>query len=165
MRLLPFVAMLVLSCDGSASGETDADGDADTDADSDADSDADADTDTVEEAHPTVLSADAWCYHHTTGDERWLWVAAALAADPQGTSTLEPFGHRAEVSRDGSVVATYQLVCQQDGDCTTTFNEVEHGVLCADATAYTFEIALEDADGNWSEPVQVVGRIGTGPEG
>ena len=165
MRWLPFLALVACNGGGSATDDTDPSGDADTDADSDADSDADADTDTVGDVVPTVLSADAWCFQHSTGEERWLWNLYVTAADPQGTSNLKTFGHEAKVSREGSVVATYQLVCEQDGDCTTTFNETEHGVLCAQATWYTFAIALEDADGNWSEPVEVTGRAGSGPEG
>ena len=167
MRLAPL--LLLLACKGADDTDprdTDA-ADTDTDADSDADTDTDTDaidTDTGPQA-PTISALDAWCWQHTTGDERWLWRALAYADDPQGTVTLANFGHEATILRDGNEVITYEMICEDDGDCSASWNQDEAGVLCSEATAYTIRVRVEDDDGNWSEPIETQGRVGTDEAG
>jgi hypothetical protein len=107
---------------------------------------------------PEVEALDAWCYQHNTGDEAYFWIATVTADDPQGADTLESFFEGITVSSAGTEVARYSLVCTQDGACTASWNETEHGVLCSDATSYTISASVIDDEGNWSEPMEVTGK-------
>ncbi len=144
--LLPW--LLAFACAGSKD-------DSATDTDTDTDTDADTDTDPGE--RPTILTADAWCYFHKTGDQFYNWDAAASVEDPQGADSLT--GGSLLVLQGGAEVVTHLLACNADtARCTTTFREDSDGVLCADASTYTFRFTVVDEDGNSSAPVEVAGR-------
>jgi hypothetical protein len=162
-----FVLWLAACNKGDPSDSTsETDGDADTDADADADSDADTDSDTEPtDVNPVVNAVDAWCWHHTVGEERWLWGAAAAGDDPQGSFDLKGFGNRLTVLEGATEITTYVMVCQDDGDCTANWNQDEFGILCDQATSYTIRVELEDDEDHWSAPVEVQGRIGTDESG
>ena len=113
-----------------------------------------------------MLTGDAWCYQHSTGDTAWLWVVEATFNDPQGLDTINPFfDDGITVLQGGSPVATYSLTCTDAGACSGSFNESADGVSCASATAYTLEVRVVDEDENWSAPLSLTGRQGSGPSG
>ena len=62
-------------------------------------------------------------------------------------------------------VATYALVCEDDGHCFSSFNENEDNVSCANASSYTIQAYVVDDDGNTSDPASVQGRQGTDASG
>ncbi len=113
---------------------------------------------------PVITDGDAWCYQHTTGDKRWIWVATATATDPQGLDTIQSFATDAvRVFQGDTEIASYAITCLK-GECTTTFDEAD-GVSCAQASSYTVVIRVVDEDDNWSEPYEVTGRQGTDASG
>ena len=114
---------------------------------------------------PSILSADSWCYEHPKSDATYIWMAAAEVTDPQGLDTLESFFDGVVVSTSGVEVATYAMVCTSGGDCSTSWNQNEDGIACSNAEAYEIQITVVDEDGNWSESVQVTGRVGSSAEG
>ena len=123
--------------------------------DPDADTRTDTQTDTGE--RPSILTADAWCYFHKTGEQFYNWDAAASVEDPQGADSVT--GGTLLVLQGGAEVVTHLLACNADSArCTTTFQEDSEGVLCADAPTYTFQFIVVDEDGNLSAPVEVTGR-------
>lgn len=108
---------------------------------------------------PTMSQADAWCYQHETGEARWIWQVVGRADDPQGLDTLElivPEG--VVVKLDGAECARLDLACDAAGACSGSFDELETGVLCSEATRSSFEITALDEDGNRSSPAIVSGR-------
>jgi hypothetical protein len=116
---------------------------------------------------PTILSVDAWCYLHSTGDKAYFWTTKVEAADPQGTETLERFvpdGISVALT-GGAELATYALVCDDSGDCQGSWNQNQDGISCENATNYTVSFTAMDEDGNLSAPVSVAGRRGTSAEG
>ena len=141
----------ILGCNGDKSGDGDGDGDTGS-------SGGDGGTSAGDDSTPEVEALDAWCYQHSTGDEAYFWIASVTADDPQGADTLESFFEGIAVSTGGSEVARYSMVCTQDGACTASWNETEHGVLCSDATSYTIAAQVVDDEGNWSEPNEVTGK-------
>jgi hypothetical protein len=114
---------------------------------------------------PSILEADAWCYKHPKSDATYLWMANATVDDPQGLDTLESFFEGVSVSTNDVEVADYSMVCTDGGDCTTSWNQNEDGVACSNAGAYVITITVVDEDGNWSDPVEVTGRLGSDAEG
>jgi hypothetical protein len=107
---------------------------------------------------PSIEAMDAWCYQHTTGDEQYFWVAAVTADDPQGADTLESFFDGITVLQGGTEVATYAMVCGQDGSCSASWNQTEDNVACSNASAYTIQAMVTDDEGNWSAPSEVTGK-------
>lgn len=107
---------------------------------------------------PVLLTVDAFCYEHTTGETFWNWEAHCTATDPQGTDTLER-GGTLTVLTGGAPVATYTLAVNPDtGECTGSFREDADGVLCSAAASYTFRFVVEDEDDHLSDPMEVAGR-------
>lgn len=148
------------STDGADGGADGADGAGDGSADG---TDGAGGTDPDD---PVVVSADAWCYQHSTGDTAWLWVVSATFNDPQGLDTINPlFEDGVTVLQGGSTVARYGMTCTDAGACSASFNEAADGVSCASATTYTLEVRVVDEDGNWSAPLALTGRQGSGPSG
>ncbi len=141
------------ACD-TGPGEADADTDADTDTDTDADGDTDQDA-------PWVLSADAYCYYHETGDTYWQWEANCNFDDPQGMDTIATYHEDDRVavfSSSGAEVASYQLVCTTEGGCYGSFRAEEDGIGCETASSWTFSFTVADEDDNVSQPYEVQGR-------
>ncbi|MFZ5478148.1 MAG: hypothetical protein ACOZNI_15385 [Myxococcota bacterium] len=129
------------------------------DADADADTDADIDTDTGgPPVRPVVTGGDFYCYEHQTGETFWGWVAECSATDPQGTETLAR-GGAYTVLLDGAEAYAGLLACDPlTGECQTSFREDQTGVSCADASSYTIEIVVRDADGHESDTYAMTGR-------
>ena len=93
-------------------------------------------------------------------------MAAVSATDPQGTETLENLvTDGISVSMGGGAIATYAMVCNDDGDCTGSFNQNLDGISCANATAYTLTFTAMDEDGNTSAGYDVTGRQASSAEG
>ena len=142
--------------DGSGDGSDGGSGGDDGSSDSGSGGNADA---------PEVLSADAWCYLHSTGDKAYYWGLKVQADDPQGSDTLETFFNDAvTISINGVEVTTQPLVCTT-GECTHSFAEADDGIACSNATAYEFSIQVMDIDENWSEPLIIAGRQGSSAKG
>ena len=114
---------------------------------------------------PTILEADSWCYEHPKSDATYIWMASATVDDPQGLDTMESFFEGVVVSTSDIEVATYSMVCTDGGSCTTSWNQNEDGIACSNAEAYQISIMVVDEDGNWSEAVEVTGRVGSDAEG
>lgn len=151
------LAIATLGCNGDKDG----DGDGDTGGDAGDAGDGDGGDGGIgggDENAPEVEALDAWCYQHNTGDEAYFWIASITADDPQGADTLESFFEGITVLSGDAEVARYSMVCTQDGACTASWNETEHGVLCSDATSYTISASVVDDEGNWSEPMEVAGK-------
>ena len=115
---------------------------------------------------PIITEADAWCYLHTTGDERWIWVATVLATDPQGVDTIQP------VTTDGiatfwggSALSTHALVCDPSGECTSSWDADESGMDCSVAGDFTVVFTVLDEDAKRSAPFEAAGRQGNSAEG
>ncbi len=135
----------------------------DTGAEGDADTDTDADTDLGD--LPVVEDADAYCLFNDSSTQYYYWIVQCTADDPQGADTLAEFSdewkHAVTVrTTEGSEIASYELICDGDGDCTGTFYQDDHGVSCASASSYIFAFVVYDQDGNASEAFEVVGREG-----
>ena len=116
---------------------------------------------------PVVTWGDAWCYQHTTGDERDLWKVVATVEEPQGLDTLIQNAPGAVTISSGTVVlAAFDLACNlTTGDCSSSFSQEEAGALCDEAAAHTLAITAVDEDDNWSEPYIVTGRQAATPDG
>lgn len=113
---------------------------------------------------PTILDADAWCY--TKGGDPAEWVADLYADDPQGADTLQSFfSNGVTVLSAGETVATYELACVSNGHCSSNWSESEDGILCENASSWIIRLRVVDVDGNWSDPVDRVGRQGTNATG
>ncbi|MFH1469057.1 MAG: hypothetical protein ABIO70_32015 [Pseudomonadota bacterium] len=157
LNLLAFglIAGLIACKDDDTSDpdDTNPEGDADTDADGDGDADPDA---------PWIEEADAYCYLHETGDQFYLWEVNCTADDPQGSDTIKSFDATNSVvtvlNDGGTTVATYALVCTDEGACVGSFKETDDGVSCASATSYTIRFQVVDEDDNVSAPYDVQGR-------
>ena len=135
------------------------------DADTDTDADMDTDSDTDPAAAPVVEEADAYCLYNDSSEQYYYWIVGCSADDPQGADTLAEFSdewdHTVTVTNDqGAELASYVLSCNNSGDCTGTFYESDHGVICTSASSYTFSFVVVDQDGNYSPPLEVVGRQG-----
>jgi hypothetical protein len=116
---------------------------------------------------PVVTFGDAWCYHHTTGEERDLWKVVATVTEPQGLDTLIQNAPGAvTVSSGTTVLAAFDLACDlTTGECSSSFSQEEAGALCDNAAAHTIAITALDEDDNWAEPYVVTGRQSATPEG
>lgn len=179
MRLAALVLPLTLlgcgpSAGGSDTGTENADGNdgfADltdgTDGTSGASDGTDGSDGTTSSDAPVVTAGDAWCYEHSTGDVVFLWKVELAFSDPQGLDTINTFfDDGVVVEQGGAEVARYALTCSAaDGTCSGGFNEAANGVSCANASSYTLQIQVVDEDGNWSAPLSLPGRQGTGPTG
>ena len=104
---------------------------------------------------PTLSGCEAWCYLHDVGQESYQWRVTCSADDPQGTETIEHGG--VEVTQSGSYVTEYLLACDDEGACSTSFDESQ-GVMCASAASYSFAITVEDFNGNVSAVTTVTGE-------
>ena len=104
---------------------------------------------------PTLSGCEAWCYLHSVGKESYQWRITCTADDPQGPETIEHGG--VEVTQSGSTVTEYLLACDDEGACSTSFDESQ-GVLCASASTYSFAITVEDFNGNVSAVTTVTGE-------
>jgi len=159
--LLTFGLVLSLTAcknDGDDTGpndDTNPEGDADTDSDADGDGDADPDA-------PWIEAADAYCYLHETGDQYYQWEVNCTADDPQGADTLKSFDAALNIvsilNDGGTEIATYALVCTDEGMCVGSFKEADDGVSCASASSYTARFQVADEDDNISAPFDVQGR-------
>ena len=130
-----------------------------------ADTDTDTDADTDSTAAPVIEEADAYCLYNDSSTQYYYWVVQCKADDPQGDDTLADFGaewaHTVTVrGTEGTDIASYELSCNDDGDCTGTFYESDYGVICTSASDYIFGFVVYDQDGNASELFEVVGRQG-----
>jgi hypothetical protein len=148
----------LLACkddDTANTDDTNPEGDADTDSDADSDGDADPDA-------PWIEAGDAYCYLHETGDQYYQWEVNCTADDPQGADTLKAFDAANSIitvlNDSGVPVATYALVCDDEGACFGSFKENDDGVSCANATSYTIRFQVADEDDNLSAPFEVQGR-------
>jgi hypothetical protein len=114
---------------------------------------------------PVLTNVDAWCYEHTTGESAFFWSVVANYSDPQGDTTVESLtADGITVLAGDTTLATYALVCR-DGACLGSWNQADDGVACANAESYTIRLSVADEDGNRSDPVDVVGRVGTDASG
>lgn len=112
------------------------------------------------DAAPEVLEADVWCYDGST------WAASVTFLDVQGADTVESIVEDGIVaSQDSADLGAYSLVCGGDGRCSGSWDASTDGILCEQATTYTFTIRVPDTDGHWSEPFVVTGRQGTDASG
>lgn len=114
---------------------------------------------------PTVQGASALCYLNDSDVSYYFWLASATADDPDGLDTLaglgSPYESTVTVLQGGSPIADYPLVCHtKTGECSTSFNEDDHGVICTDASSYTFRFVVYDEDGNASAPIEAQGQQG-----
>lgn len=115
---------------------------------------------------PVVEAADAWCYHHQTGDERWIWAATAQVSDPQGLHTIQPVTTEGiAVFAGGSQLAVMALVCDPEGECTASWGADEIGTDCSVPEAYEIVFSVLDEDAKRSAPYVVTGRLGSSAEG
>ncbi len=129
-------------------------------------SEAGAPKDEVDPDRPVIESADAWCYLHQTGDERLIWSATATATDPQGVETLTLMTTNGiSIFEDGETVDSQALVCEADGLCTASWASDATLVDCQQPESYTLVFTVLDEDAKRSAPFEVVGRMGSGPEG
>lgn len=156
---------LVLALAALACKPTDIDTGPDGSDTGDADTDVDTDSDTDSAVAPVVEQADAYCLYNDSSTQYYYWVVSCSADDPQGDDTLADFSdewdHTVTVRGTGGTdIASYELSCNDDGDCTGTFYESDHGVICTSASSYIFGFVVYDQDGNASEPLEVVGRQG-----
>lgn len=112
----------------------------------------------VDPEAPIVESAEITCFLHTTGDTFTQWTGAATVSDPQGLSTIEPFG-RVEIRDAGGDIGVVDLACA-DGACTTSWKDDEFDVACdtVAVTTYDFAFIVTDIDGHDSAPLVVAGR-------
>ena len=161
---LPLLAMLGCGDDTKEDDDDDNDDDVGLNLeDSGAAAEADPDA-------PVISAVDAWCYEHSTGQARTIWVVSVRVDDPQGTETIESFFDGVTVFEGSTELFQEALTCV-DGDCTGTWNEEYEGdddsfvVSCASASDYTIQVVVEDEDGNLSLPAEVVGRQGTSASG
>lgn len=122
-----------------------------------ADSDSAGGGDVADPEAPVVESAEVTCYLHSTGDVFTQWAGAATVSDPQGLSTIEPFG-RVEISDAGGDIGVADLVCA-DGACTTSWKDDDFDVECdtVAVTTYDFAFIVTDQDGHDSAPRVVSG--------
>jgi len=115
---------------------------------------------------PVVTGADAWCYQHTTGDHRWIWVATVTATDPQGVETIQPVTTDGIATYSGgSAQSSHALVCDANGACTSSWDVDESGMDCDRASDFTLVITVLDEDAKRSAPYETVGRQGSSAEG
>ena len=115
----------------------------------------------VAEDGPSILDMDAYCYINDEGedDEYIAWIVSITGAHTLGTHNLETFQVDAvTVSSEGTALASYALVCDDNGGCTGTWSSQEDGIGCVTPDIYTVEAVLMDVDGLSSEPASVVGR-------
>ena len=127
--------------------------------DSAQDSDTARDTSPPESNAPVILSCDAYCELHQTGENYWKWVVDCGVTDPDGVKNI--WNGTSDVSQNGNVVANYLVACNTEGSeavCTTGFREEVDGILCSQASSYSFSVAISDWDGNQSKPFTVIGR-------
>lgn len=105
--------------------------------------------DTAAEVRPEVVSVDRLdCVPDETYGE--TWYIELTADDPQGADTVL-IGSITVLGSDGQVLAGYGLDCW-DGACDAYFRAEYDGLTCAMAPGLTFVFAVQDEDGNWSEP-------------
>lgn len=135
---------------GAADGGADGDGGA---ADGGASGDGGEDTES-----PRLLTGDAWCYPHTTGEPDHVWQITAQGDDPQGAVSLEPWFDGVTVVQAGSVVVTWTMTCDDDGACFASFTDTQAGTRCTSAGSYTVRVQVLDEDGNWSEALELAPR-------
>ncbi len=141
---------------GTDKGETDSGGSGDDGGD---DGSGDDTAEAVE--GPSILDLDAYCYINDEGeeDEYIAWVVAATGAHSEGAWNLEAFQTEAvTVSSEGSDIASYAIVCDDNGGCSGTWSSQEHGIGCVDPEQYTVEVVLTDSAGLTSDPSSVEGR-------
>ena len=164
LTLLPVFALNV-GCAGDKDGDKDDEDDA-VDDTGGGEGDGTSDGGSNDGETPYIVEADAWCYLHDTGDTAYFWIAEAIAEDPQGTDTLESFyTEGVEVYAGDALIATYALVCDENGTCTASWNQDQDGVSCASADSYTISIAVMDEDANISDSAEVAGREGSSSSG
>lgn len=167
LTLLPMLALTV-GCAGDKEGDNDdEDGSADdTGGAGEGDGSGSGSGGSPDGETPYIVEADAWCYLHDTGDTAYFWIAEAIAEDPQGTDTLESFyTEGVDIYAGDALIATYALVCDENGTCTASWNQDQDGVSCASADSYTISIAVMDEDANISESAEVAGREGSSSSG
>jgi hypothetical protein len=111
------------------------------------------------------LTADIWCYEHSTGAIRYIWSMTATFKDPQGEPTIQALHEGLKAWQGSGLLGTYAVVCSEAGSCTASFEEVENNVLCSDASSYRFTLEIIDEDGNTSAPFEMTGRVGSDASG
>ena len=106
---------------------------------------------TTNDEAPEIISVDASCYYHSTGDAYYQWTLAADVDDPQGRDTIE-LNNTVEIYRSGTLQASVGIICTDHSDphCLGSFKEADHGILCTSASDYSFRFLITDEDGNTS---------------
>ncbi len=161
----------LMACGDAAKDDTGSAGTDDTadggDGSDDGGSDGGGSGTSTSDIPPVVSGADAWCYQHTTGEERWIWRVEATVDDPQGLDTVMSYvADGVIVSQGGAEVVRYPLACDlATGACSTQFEQSQDNVLCSSASSYTFAVVAVDEDDNRSDPATATGRQGSGPGG
>jgi len=160
--MMPLVFLFLVACSdkGVAPADTGSGPTDDTEAVDSADTnDTSLDTSapTIDGDAPVIQSCDAWCEHHTTGDEYWKWTFSCQATDPDGLDNI--WNGRNAVLRNGTNLVEGLMACEPGtGHCTTSFREETHGILCAQASTYTFVAWIQDWDQHESAAFSATGR-------
>ena len=114
------------------------------------------DTDPGNPDAPVIQSCDAYCWLHTTGEERYEWLVECDVSDPQGLEDI--WNGRFEALFNGNVIQEELVACDTQGYCSSAFSEITADVRCEQASDYTFRVFVSDWSGNESKPYEVVGR-------
>ncbi len=114
------------------------------------------DTDAPNPDAPVIRSCDAYCWLHTTGEERYEWLLECDVTDPQGLEDI--WNGRFDALFKGNVIMDDLVACNTSGYCSSAFSENSADVRCEQAGDYSFRVFVSDWSGNESQPLEVVGR-------
>ena len=120
-----------------------------------------------EDPSPSIISADFWCYTAEIGESVDQWILNAEATDPQGVDTIKGYipGAGSFQIISGGEIASLAIVCTSEGLCTSSATGATIGASCSQANQFQIEFYIEDEDGNTSEPLIIVGRLGNSAQG
>jgi hypothetical protein len=145
------LACAPVTSDDSVPPEQDSEASDDSQADSE-----DTDSDVGNPDAPVIQTCDAYCWLHTTGEERYEWLLECDVTDPQGLEDV--WNGRFEALFKGNVIMEELVACDAQGYCSSAFSEVTADVRCEQASDYSFRVFVSDWSGNESQPFEVVGR-------
>ncbi len=104
-----------------------------------------------EQVVPTIESCTWQCSEGSSSPDSLL--VQLEADDPQGADTIDSMAGELTVSTaEGAELLLLSLVCDDEGDCFTSFNADDYtGVDCAAAPGLVAEVVVVDQDANRSE--------------
>jgi len=107
-----------------------------------------------EEVRPTIQTGTWQCAGGDAGPDQI--IVQVEADDPQGDETLDPFGGIVELYQgSGSLDEAYEMICNDDGSCSGSFDANDAGVSqCGNGKlpSRVGKATVTDEDGNISEP-------------